>query len=196
MTREPGGIILAASCCWRIVSNCRMRRHLSETVRLAIFATAGQYAAIRTSVSSAYEMLGFSICSLLMRSFISLATSTLSLEVTSLICKSERRLGTAPGPISGQSRPAVWPRAGRQPRTPLKRSMNAIRFQRGDDAEMVSGSRTAGAAATAVRNILHLQPTFDLYSAAPACFHQNFSHECARIEILRSAAQAPCSAPV
>src|SRR6202035_1799977 len=90
-------------------------------------------------------MLGFSICSLLMRSFISLATSTLSLEVTSLTCKSERRLGTAPGPISGQSRPAVWPRAGRQPRTPLKRNMNAIRFHRGDDAEMVSGSRTAGA---------------------------------------------------
>src|SRR4029077_1952030 len=131
-----------------------------------MFATAGQYAAIRASVSSAYEMLGFSICSLLMRSFISLATSTLSLEVTSLTCKSERRLGAAPGPISGQSRPVVWPRAGRQPRTPLKRSMNAIRFHRGADAEMVSGSRTADAAATAVRNILHLQPAFDLYSAA------------------------------
>jgi hypothetical protein len=57
-----------------------------------------------------------------------------------------------------QSRPAVWPRAGRQPRTPLKRNMNAIRFHRGDDVEMVSGSRTAGAAPTAVRNILHLQP--------------------------------------
>src|ERR1700738_2400671 len=122
---------------------------------------------MRTSVSSAYEMLGRSICSLLTRSFISLATSMLFPEDTSLTCTSERRLGTAPAPISGQSRPAVWPRCGRQPGTPLRRKTNAMLFHRGADAEK-SGSWTSVAAPIAVRDILHLQPLFVRYSTA-AC---------------------------
>jgi hypothetical protein len=57
MMRELAGIKLA-SCCCRIVSNCRMRRHFSAAERFARFATRGQYAAMRISVRSAYEMLG------------------------------------------------------------------------------------------------------------------------------------------
>src|SRR5450631_1279100 len=73
-------------------------------------------------------MLGYSICSLLIRSFISLARPAPLPDATSFICKSVRRLGTAPSPISGQSRPAAWPRPGRQMNRPLSRSANAQHF--------------------------------------------------------------------
>ena len=77
MMSVPGASVLAASCCCRIVSNWRMRCHFSVAVNDPVFATTGQSAAIATFVSSAYEMLGFSICNLLIRSLISLVRSTL-----------------------------------------------------------------------------------------------------------------------
>src|ERR1700744_2616449 len=89
-------------------------------------------------------MFGFSICCLLIRSFISLARSALLPDVSSFTCRSVRILGTAPGPIAGQSRPAAWPRPGRQTNTPHTRSANAQHFHRrlNGDKGIASGMPT------------------------------------------------------
>src|SRR6476660_8482101 len=102
-------------------------------------------------------MLGFSICNLLMRSLMSLARSTLFPDIT-FDCGSVRRFGTAPGFISGQSRPAAWPRAGTQMDRPLSRSANATRFHR--RAKAGDGNKSSNfAASVAAHDIWHLQTT-------------------------------------
>src|ERR1700730_773119 len=72
---------------------------------------------MRTSVSSAYEMLGRSICSLLTRSFISLATSMLFPEDTSLPARPREdwELRQRPSPGSRDLRCGPVP-AGRRER--------------------------------------------------------------------------------
>src|SRR5262245_47046178 len=85
------------------MSAASCRRRIAEFVKFSVLATIRQKAAIITFVNSAYEIFGCRICNLLMRSFISLARSALSPEAISLICKSVRRLETAPGPSPGQS---------------------------------------------------------------------------------------------
>src|SRR5262249_15425994 len=78
-------------------------------------------------------------------------------EATSLICRSVRRLGIAPGPRSGQSRLAALLRTGKQLSAPLRSKANAMRFQRGTRADKDCRSRVATATVAAVRTILHLQ---------------------------------------
>ena len=110
-----------------------MRSHFSAAERFARFATSGQYAATRISVRPAYEMLGLSLCSLLMRSFISFARSMLVPDAISLACPSVRRLETEP--MSGQSRPAALPWFGAPPRVPLNRKINAICLHRRSESQ-------------------------------------------------------------